>query len=70
MSVTPTIAALARHLDQRTGREIVELDKKQDWPGMLTLARAQLAREPGRADWWFLQGYTLARQGQHAAAVE
>jgi tetratricopeptide (TPR) repeat protein len=70
MSVTPTIAALARHLDQRTAREIVELDKKQDWPGMLALARIQLLREPGRADWWFLQGYALARQGQHAAAIE
>jgi tetratricopeptide (TPR) repeat protein len=70
MSVTPTIAALARHLDQRTAREIVELDKKQDWPGMLRLARIQLQREPGRADWWFLQGYALARQGQHAPAIE
>lgn len=70
MSVTPTIAALARHLDQRTAREIVELDKKQDWPGMLGLARVQLQREPGRADWWFLQGYALARQEQHAAAIE
>jgi len=70
MSVTPVIAALASHLDGRTASEIVELEKKQDWPGMLTLARAQLAREPGRADWWFLQGYALARQGQHAAAIE
>lgn len=70
MSVTPMIAALASHLDQSTAREIVELEKKQDWPGMLSLARALLLREPGRADWWFLQGYALARQGQHAAAVE
>jgi tetratricopeptide (TPR) repeat protein len=70
MSVTPTIAALASHLDQRTANQITELEQKKDWPGMLTLARAQLAREPGRADWWFLQGYALARQGQHAAAVE
>lgn len=70
MSVTPTIAALASHLDQRTANQITELEKKKDWPGMLTLARAQLAREPGRADWWFLQGYALARQDQHAAAVE
>ncbi len=70
MSVTPMIAALARHLDQRTASEIVELEQKQDWPGMLGLARAQLQREPGRADWWFLQGYALARQGQHAVAIE
>lgn len=70
MSVTPVIAALASHLDQRTASQITEMEKKKDWPGMLTLARAQLAREPGRADWWFLQGYALARQGQHAAAVE
>ena len=70
MSVTPMIAALASHLDQRTASEIVELEKKQDWPGMLKLARAQLEREPTRMDWWFLQGYALARQGQHAAAIE
>jgi tetratricopeptide (TPR) repeat protein len=70
MSVTPVIAALARHLDQRTASAIVELDKKQDWPGLLSLARVQLQREPGRAEWWFLQGYALARQEQHAAAIE
>ena len=70
MSVTPVIAALANHLDQRTASMIVELDKKQDWPGLLSLARAELQREPDRGEWWFLQGYALARQGQHAAAVE
>ncbi len=69
-AVTPMIAAFASHLDQRTASQITELEKKSDWPGMLVLARAQLAREPGRADWWFLQGYALARQGEHAAAVE
>jgi tetratricopeptide (TPR) repeat protein len=70
MSVTPLIAELARHLDQRTASQIAELDQKRDWPGMLALARAQLQREPGRAEWWFLQGYALARQEQHAAAIE
>ena len=70
MAVTPMVAALARHVDQRTSREIVELEQKQDWPGMLALAQAQLQREPVRADWWWLQGYALARQGQHAAAVK
>jgi tetratricopeptide (TPR) repeat protein len=70
VSVTPLIAELARHLDQRTASQIAELDQKQDWPGMLGLARAQLQREPGRAEWWFLQGYALARQEQHAAAIE
>lgn len=70
MSVTPVIAALASHLDQGSAHEIVELEKKRDWPGMLSLGRALLQREPGRSDWWFLQGYALARQGQHAAAIE
>ncbi len=69
MSVTPVVAAVARHMDERTGREIVELDQKQDWPGMLRLARVELQREPGSAEWWFLQGYALARQGQHAEAI-
>jgi len=70
MSVTPVVAALARHVDQSSAREIIDLEKKQDWPGMLGLARIQLQREPVRADWWFLQGYALARQEQHAAAIE
>ena len=70
MSVTPMVAALASHFDQRTNRQIVELEQKRDWPGMLGLARTQLEREPDRGEWWSLQGYALARQGQHAAAVE
>ncbi|MFH1043924.1 MAG: tetratricopeptide repeat protein [Pseudomonadota bacterium] len=69
LSVTPVIAALASHLDRRSASEIVELEKEQDWPGMLSLARLHLQREPGRAEWWFLQGYALARRGQHAEAV-
>ena len=70
MSVTPMIAAFASHLDQRTARTITELDQKQDWAGMLSLARTMLQSEPGRAEWWFLQGYALSRQEQHAAAIE
>jgi tetratricopeptide (TPR) repeat protein len=70
VSVTPMLAAFVRHLDQATANQIADLEKKQDWPGMLALARAQLQREPGRADWWFLQGYALGRLEQHAAAVE
>ncbi len=69
MSVTPIIAAIASHLDQRSADEIVELDRKQDWPGLLGVARLRLQSEPGRAEWWFLQGYALTRQGQHADAV-
>jgi len=69
MSVTPVIAMLASELDRDTASAIVDLEKKQDWPGMLRLARLQLQREPGRADWWFLQGYALGRQGKHAEAI-
>lgn len=69
MSVTPLVAAVARHVDGRTAREILELEQKQDWPGLLALAQRQLARAPEQAEWWFLQGYALARQGQHDAAV-
>ncbi len=66
----PVIAIFASRFDKTTAERITELEKKKDWPGMLRLAQAQLQREPGRADWWFLQGYALARQGQHEAAVE
>ena len=70
MAVTPTIAAFARHQDGSTARAIIDLERKQDWPGMLNLARTQLRLEPGNADWWFLQGYALDRLGQHADAIE
>ena len=70
MSVPPIIDALVLHLDQGSAREVVELERKNDWPGMLSMAHAQLQREPGRSDWWFLQGYALSRQGRHAAAIE
>jgi len=70
VSVTPIVAALARNFDQRTARAIAELDQKQDWPGMLALAQGQLQRLPDSSEWWALRGYALARQGQHAAAVE
>lgn len=70
MSVTPIVAALARNFDQQTAKRIVELDQKQDWPGILALAQGQLQRAPDRPEWWVLRGYALARQGQHAAAIE
>jgi tetratricopeptide (TPR) repeat protein len=70
MAATPAVAAFARHVDQTTSRQIVELEQKQDWPGMIALAQAQLQRDPAGANWWWLQGYALARQGQHAAAAD
>lgn len=70
MAVTPTVAAFARHVDQGTSRQIVELEQKQDWDGMVALAQAQLQRDPSGANWWWLQGYALARQDRHAAAIE
>jgi tetratricopeptide (TPR) repeat protein len=69
LSVTPIIAAVASTLDQRSARLIAELEQKQDWPGLLKLAQAQLQREPDRAEWWALQGYALARQGLHSEAI-
>ena len=70
ISATPVVAAIARHMDQRTANTIAELDQKEDWAGMLGLAQAQLQRDPANSDWWLLQGYALARQGQHAAAID
>jgi len=70
VSVTPIVAAIARHFDESTTRKIVELDQKQDWPGMLALAQSQLQRDPDHSEWRVLQGYALARQGQHAAAID
>ncbi len=69
VSVTPMIAALARHFDRATADRIVELEQKKNWDGMLELAQAQLQREPERAEWWVLQGYAQERLGQPAAAV-
>jgi len=68
MSVSPVIALLASQLDRDTARQVIELEQKHDWPAMLGLARIQLQRDPRGANWWFLQGYALGRQGQHAEA--
>ena len=70
MAMTSTVAAIARHSDEATSRQIVELEQKQDWPGLAALAQAQLQHDPSGANWWWLQGYAQARQEKHAAAVE
>lgn len=70
MAMTPTLAAFARHVDQRTSRQIAEMEQKQDWQGLLALAQAQLQADPTRAHWWWLQGYALGRMGDHAGAVQ
>ncbi len=70
ISVTPTLAAFARHLDRASAERVVELEQKQDWAGMLALAQARVQREPEKGDWWYLQGYALSRQGNNEAAAE
>lgn len=68
--VTPVIATFAARLDQWTAEQITDLDRKQDWQGMLALARAQMQRQPERSDWWFLQGYAHGRLGKPAEAIQ
>ena len=70
MSVTPMVAAIARHFDQGTAKAILEMEQKKDWVGLLALAQAQLQVAPDKPAWWVLQGYALARQGEHAAAAD
>lgn len=65
----PVIAIFASRFDKTTAERITELEKKKDWPAMLQLAQAELKREPERSDWWFLQGFALAQQGQNEAAI-
>jgi tetratricopeptide (TPR) repeat protein len=71
LNTAPPVAAIfASRFDQSTASRINELEQKKDWAGMLRLARARLRSEPENADWWFLQGYALARQGHNEAAIE
>jgi tetratricopeptide (TPR) repeat protein len=68
--ITPAISFLVIGTDQPSREEILALEKKHDWPGMLKYARAKLQSESRNSDWWFLQGYALARQEKHAEAVD
>jgi predicted Zn-dependent protease len=48
---------------------ITEMNRKQDWDGLLRLALAMLRRDPGGSDGGVLAGYAWLRMGEHAKAV-
>jgi tetratricopeptide (TPR) repeat protein len=69
LPISPIISALASLPDPDTAEEIVAMEKKRDWPGLVRYAQAKLQVEPRKSDWWFLQGYALARQSRHTEAI-
>jgi tetratricopeptide (TPR) repeat protein len=56
---------------ERFDKQVAELERKQDWAGLMQLAREQLKREPGNTDWEVIVGYCLLQQKNYreAAAV-
>jgi tetratricopeptide (TPR) repeat protein len=48
----------------------VELEKAQDWPGLLTWCRRWTQGEPGNAFAWFYLGHAYQDLGRHGDAME
>ena len=59
-----------RGVSEPNRRQLVELDQKGDWAGMVAFAQKNLEVDPHNAEWWAISGYANTRLGQHQAAVD
>ena len=68
--VTPllSIALASRGDDETTSRQIAELERRQDWPGLAALAGERLRKEPGDPNWRLILGYAQMRRGDFSGA--
>jgi tetratricopeptide (TPR) repeat protein len=65
-------SALARRGDSFEQRQLIaELNRKQDWAGLLRFAEGQQGRDPENSDWGVIAGYAWLRSRDYpkAAAV-
>jgi len=51
------------------GPQVLELEKKEDWAGLVRLARERLLREPDNADWELIGGYGLLQLKDYRQAA-
>jgi tetratricopeptide (TPR) repeat protein len=75
LAVTPLLdTGLARRAifagaDRSAGRQVLELEQKKDWTGLIRLARERLAGQPDSADWEVIAGYALLQTQDYAQAA-
>lgn len=68
-----TVSVLLSHLqpeDEANRRQVVALEGRKDWDGLVKLAEENLARDRRIAGWWFVAGYAHSQAGRHLKAAE
>ncbi len=60
---------LAGHADDANVRRISDLEGKNDWAGILTLAQGNLQRDSNNHDWWLIAGFAHTQLGRHTQAI-
>jgi tetratricopeptide (TPR) repeat protein len=67
----PLLASvLAGRGDDFEDRErMIELNRKQDWDGLLSFAQEHQRRDPGNSDWGVVAGYAWFRRGDYPKAT-
>jgi tetratricopeptide (TPR) repeat protein len=68
-----TTSVLLSHLQSEPDanrKQVVAMEARKDWEGLIKLAEQNLARERRIAGWWFVAGYANAQAGHHLKAIE
>ncbi len=57
----PTLFANLKGLETPVQERLLDLERKQDWSGILKLADEALAKDSRSPEWWFVKGHVLAQ---------
>lgn len=66
----PTFLANFKTLPMPVQEQLAELEARQDWPAIVTLADGSLAKDPLSAEWWLVRGYALGQQTRWSDAAD
>ena len=68
-----TTSVLLSHLQsepEANRKQVVALEAKKDWDGLVKLAEENLKKDRRIAGWWFVAGYAHSQAGRHLKAAE
>lgn len=68
-----TMSVLLSHLEKQeegNRNQILALEARKDWDGIVKFAEDNLAKDKNNADWWFVAGYAHSEAGRHQRAIE
>ncbi len=57
----PILFANLKGLETPVQERLLELERKQDWSGILVMADEALAKDSRSPEWWFVKGHVLAQ---------